>query len=405
MGMKLPDKMVVSSDLERSLIFKSLQRMKEPMHVTVEGIEYQGYITAFDDTGVTLKVDSPIIGELEGTNRVNFVFNNNYHYFTGEVMRKDDSHVMVLLPDKIYKNILRKHRRVNVEGRVGMKFKIMIQSEKQDLENSALVDERVVFQEVRKIRPSIEKLLRGIKNLVSEFSQNMQVRIFKQQDSLSFEERVIKDTKKAFLIYDSYKDTIGQRRFYEEHLLTVGGVYEFYIARGDVRTAVEGRLLDMLQQKRNRRIFSECYMPMMLEGEAVDCLRLTNDVNYHRNIKPAFVERAIKYAGILVEALVKYDYFRLESGGEYDIPVVNISAGGLLFKLTKENLRQYLIDQTVLQMSVRFPARLIETRGVIFRIVPERSEYGVKFQEISELDARYIESMVQRETDTENSGI
>ncbi len=391
--MKLPDKMIVSSDLERSLIFKSLQKMKEPMRVIVEGIEYQGYVTGFDDAGVTLKVDSPTIGDIEGTNHVNFVFNNNYHYFTGEVVRRDDSHVKVMLPDKIYKNILRKHRRVNVEGRAFMKFKIMIQSEKQDLENSVLLDERVIFQEARKMRPSVEKLLKGIKNLVSEFSQSMQVKVFKPNEPLGFEERIVKDTGKAFLIYDSYEDSLGRRRFNEEHLLTVGGVYEFYIARGEVRTAVEARLLDLLQQKRNRRIFSECCVPLLLEGKAVGCLRLANDVDYHRSIKPAYVERAVKYAGILVEALVKYDYFSLESGAGHDIPIINISTGGLLFKLTKENLKQYLINQTVLQMSIRFPARLIETRGVIFRIAREHSEYGVKFQEISELDARYLQDL------------
>jgi hypothetical protein len=396
--MKIPEKMIVTSDLERNLILKTLQKMKEPMRVTVEGIEYQGYVTSFDDTGVTLRMDTPTIGDIEGANHVNFVFNNNYHYFTGEVVRKDDAHVQVVLPDKIYKNILRKHRRINVEEGAFMKFKIMIQSEKQDLESSPLVDERVIFQEARKLRPSIEKLLKGIKNLVSEFSQSMQVKVFKPGQQLGLEERIVKDTGKAFLIYDSYEDTIGQRRFYEDHLLTVGGVYEYYVSRGDVRAAVEARLLDLLQQKRNRRIYSECYVPMMLEGEVVGCIRLTNNVDYHRSIKPAFVQRAMKYAGVLVEALVKYDYFSLESGAEHDIPIINISAGGLLFRLTKQNLKQYLMDQTVLQMSIRFPARMIETRGVVFRVIQERSEYGVKFQEISELDARYIEDLVHKKT-------
>lgn len=396
--MKIPEKMIVTSDLERNLIFRTLQKMKEPMRVTVEGIEYQGYVTSFDDAGVTLRMDTPTIGDIEGANHVNFVFNNNYHYFTGEVVRKDDSHVQVMLPDKIYKNILRKHRRIDVEGSAFMKFKIMIQSEKQDLESSPLVDERVIFQEARKLRPSIEKLLKGIKNLVSEFSQSMQVKVFKPGQQLVFEERIVKDTGKAFLIYDSYEDTIGQRRFYEDHLLTVGGVYEYYVSRGEVRAAVEARLLDLLQQKRNRRIHSECHVPMMLEGEVVGCLRLTNSVDYHRSIKPAFVQRAMKYAGVLVEALVKYDYFSLESGAEHDIPIINISAGGLLFRLTKQNLKQYLMDQTVLQMSIRFPARMIETRGVVFRVIQERSEYGVKFQEISELDARYIEDLARKKT-------
>jgi hypothetical protein len=394
--MEIPKKMIVSGELERNLIFKSLQKMKEPLNITVDGIEYQGLVDRFDAATITMKMLSPVIGDIEGNNRINFVFNNNYHYFNADIAQLDEDRVLVHLPEKIYKNILRKYERIDVRDTASMKFKIMIQSEKKDLEQSPLVDERVIFQEVKKMRPSIEKLLQGIRNLVSEFSQNFQVKVFKGGEKLSFEEEIIKETRKALLIYDSYEDTISEKRFYEEQLLTIGGVYEFYISRGEARTAIEGRLLDLLQQKRNNRIYSEVYVPLMLEGEAVGYLRLSNDVDYHRSIKPTFVERATKYAGILVEALVKYDYFSLESGKDFDIPLVNISAGGLLFTLGKPNLTQYLIIQTILQMSIRFPARLIEARGVIFRIDEDRSEYGVKFQEINEIDVQYIESLVEK---------
>jgi len=394
----IPKKMTVSSDLEKNLILKSLQKTKDPLNLNINGIEYQGIIEKIDTSSITILMKSPFIGEIGGSNQVNFIFHNNYHYFSTGITQTDENHLRIFIPEKIYKNILRKYDRINVLDKVFMKFKIMIQSEKQEFENSSLLDERVIFQEVRKPRPSIDKLLTGIKNLVSEFSQKFQVKVFKQNETITFEEKIIRDTKKVFLIYDSYEDNIGEKRFYEEQLLTVGGVYDFYISRGDVRKAVEGKLLDLLQQKRNRRIFSECYVPLTLEGDVVGYIKLTNDVDYHRSIKPAFVERTCKYAGILVEALVKYDYFSLESGIEFDIPLVNISAGGLMFRLDKKNLQQYLIVQTVLQMSIQLPSRQIEARGIIFRIDEEKSEYGVKFQEINEIDMRYIDDVVKRKS-------
>jgi hypothetical protein len=36
--MEIPKKMIVSGELERNLIFKSLQKMKEPLNITVDGI-------------------------------------------------------------------------------------------------------------------------------------------------------------------------------------------------------------------------------------------------------------------------------------------------------------------------------------------------------------------------------
>ncbi|MFW6139371.1 MAG: PilZ domain-containing protein, partial [Spirochaetota bacterium] len=113
-------------------------------------------------------------------------------------------------------------------------------------------------------------------------------------------------------------------------------------------------------------------------------------------IKPSFALKASRYAGVLVEALVKYDYFRLESGKNFDIPVENISAGGLLFKLENPKLKKYLIKNTALQMSLLFPARQIEARGVICRIQENNSEYGVQFQEINQTDMKYIDDIANR---------
>ncbi len=395
---EIPKKMEVTSDLEKSLIFKTLHKSGQPLHIDVNGIEYDAAIEKYDESNLTARLDSPFIGELGEINSINFVFNNNYHYFPAAIIQEDERHLNILVPEVIYKNILRKYKRLDVYGKIYMKFKIMIQSEKKEMEHSSLLDERVIIQEVSKPRPSVDKLLIGIKNLVSEYTQKFQVKVFKPNEKMSFEEKVIKDIKKAFLIYDSYEDSISERRFYDENFLTVGGAYEYYIRSGEVRKAVEAKLLDMLQQKRNSRIFSECFVPLMLEGEAVGYIRLTNDVDFHRSIKPAFIERTARYAGILVEALVKYDYFSLETGTDYDISVVNISAGGLLFRLQKKKLQQYLIANTVVQMSIRFPKRQIEARGIIHRIDDENSEYGVKFQEINEIDRKFIEDTVGRGT-------
>ncbi len=221
--------------------------------------------------------------------------------------------------------------------------------------------------------------------------------MFKQDEKLAFEENLVKSTKKIFLIYDSYEDSIEEKRFHEEQVLTVNGAYDYLVSHGETKKNAESKLLDLLQQRRNNGIFSECMVPMMLEGEAVGYIRLLNNTDYHRSIKPTFAIKSAKYAGILVEALVKYDYFTLESGSEFDVPVINISAGGLLFRLEKAALKQYLILRTVLQISIRFPSRQLETRGIIYRVEEERSEYGVKFAKINEDDIKYIEDVVKGE--------
>lgn len=392
----IPKKMLVTSDLEKSLIFQRLRKMKEPLNVIINRIEYQGYIEQFDNDAITLKMKSPYIGGVDANIKTNFIFNNNYHYFSTGASRLDENHILLIFPETINKNIVRKFNRVDVSGKVFMKLKIMIQSGKREFETSSLMDERVIYREVKKPRPAVDKILSGIKHLVSEFSQNFSLKVFKPGQELSMEERLTKETKKIFLIYDSYEDSIEERRFQEEEILTFGSALDFLISGGEPRKTAEAKLLDLLQQKRNNRIFSECFIPLMLEGEVAGYIRLINDFDYHRSIKPAFAIRAAGYASVLVEALVKYNYFHLDSGNDFEIPVINVSAGGLLFKLDKPVLNQYIIKNTVLQMSILFPDRQIEARGVVFRIEDKTLEYGVKFQEINELDWKYIENIAKK---------
>lgn len=393
---EIPKKMVVGSELERNLIFQSLMKMKQPISVAANNIEYRGIIEKFGNDLITVKMQSPQVGEFEGNCRINFIFNNNYHYFDSPISKLDENTLVLRVPESINKNILRKFERVDVSGKVFMKIKIMIQSSRREFMKSSLMDERVIIQEVEKPKPAVDKILAGIKHLVSEFSQNFQVKIFKLKENLTFEEQLVKETKKVFLIYDSYEDTIEDKRFSEEQVLTIGGAYDYLIKRGEPRKSAEGKLIDVLQQRRNQRVYSECYVPMLLEGEVVGYIRLINDVDYHRSIKPAFLSRTFGYASILVEALVKYNYFSLDSGVDFDIPIINVSGGGLLFKLDKPKLKQYLIINTVLQMSVLFPARQIEVKGIILRIDGVNQEYCIKFQEINQEDMKFIEDIANK---------
>lgn len=393
---ELPKKMVITSDLEKNLIFQRLKKMKEPLNIMIDGIEYPGVIESFTDETITLKVMSPFIGEIGYNLKANFTFHNNYHYFNTNASQLDENRILLIFPEIINKNLIRKYKRVNVLGEVFMKIKIMIQSENHDFETSSLLDERVIYQEAKKPRPAVDKILGGIKQLVSEYSQKFSLKVFKPDQKFTLEEQLIKKTKKIFLIYDSFQDSMVERRFLDEEILTFGSALDYLMKAGDPRNIAEAKLLDLLQEKRNQRIFSDCFIPLMLEGDTAGYIRLINDVDYHRSIKPVYALKVAGYADILVEALVKYDYFHLDSGAGYEIPVVNVSAGGLLFKLEKLELKQYIIENTVLQMSISFPDRVIEARGVIYRMDDDALEYGVKFQEINEPDWKYIENIVKK---------
>jgi len=245
---ELPKKMVVTSDLEKNLIFQRLKKMKEPLNIMIDGIEYPGLIESFTDEAITLKIISPFIGEIGYNLKANFTFHNNYHYFNTNASQLDENRILLIYPEIITKNLIRKYKRVNVFGKVFMKLKIMIQSASHDFETSSLLDERVIYQEAKKPRPSVDKILSGIKHLVSEYSQKFSLKVFKPDQKFTLEEMLIKNTKKIFLIYDSFEDSIVERRFLDEEIITFGSAFDYLIKMGDPRNIAESKLLDLLQE-------------------------------------------------------------------------------------------------------------------------------------------------------------
>ena len=391
---EISKRLVVSSDLEKNLIFQNLLKMEEPIVLELGGFHCPGHVKHYENDSILLHMQAPLKMDIKGSVRANFIFHNNYHYFDATAFKKDDTHIRLLLPEKIYKNILRAHDRIDVMNHVFMRFRILIHSERKELSDSSRLDERILMQEVSKPEPGVDRMLAAIRRLVADFAQNFQVKIFKEGELLSLDERILRQSGQIFLIYDSFEDSIEGRRQFEQNVLSIGDAYDFLIHTGETRKSAESKLLDLLQQKRNALVFSECLIPLKLEGEVVGYVRLYNDTEYHRSIKSAFALRTAKYGAALVEALVKYDYFTLESGDGFDVPIVNMSAGGLLFKLDGSSLKQYLILRTTLMMTIQCASRLIKANGIIHRIDKIRSEFGVKFFVINEADSHFIDDVV-----------
>jgi hypothetical protein len=387
-------RMTVASDLEKNLIFQNLLKMKEAVILELGDQHRPGIVIRYENESVLLRMQNPLERELSGTVRAHFVFHNNYHYFEAHVRRIDVMQVAFPVPDKIYKNILRAHDRIDVSDRVFMRFSILVSSERKELSDSSRPEERILIEEVGKPEPAIDRMLEAIRRLVSDFSQNFQVKIFKGGERLSLDEYIIRQSGQIFLVYNSFEDSIEKGPRFEQGVMGVGDAFKHLLHHGETRQSAEAELLDLLQQKRDGHIFSESLVPLKLEGEVVGCIKLHNDTESGRSIKPAFVLRTSKYGAALVEALVKHDYFPLDSGDDFDVPVVNMSAGGLLFKLDTPSLKQYLILRTTLMMTIQCASRLIRANGMIRRINRPRSEFGVKFFVINDADSHFIDDVV-----------
>jgi hypothetical protein len=391
---EISKRLVVSSDLEKNLIFQNLINMEEPIVLELDGKHYAGIVELYENGTIVLHMKDTLPMNVKGTVRAHFIFHNNYHYFTATIYKKSENQVRLLLPDKIFKNMLRAHDRIDVLNRVFMRFRILISSERKELADSTRLDEHFLIEEVSKPEPAVDRILAAIRRLVADYAQNFQVKIFKKGERLTFDEHIIRSSGQIFLIFDSFEDSIENRRRLEQDVLGIGDAYDFLLHTGETRTSAESKLLDLLQQKRNALVYSECLIPLKLEGEVVGYIRLYNDLEYHRSIKTSYAIRTAKYGAALVEALVKHDYFTLESGEGFDIPVVNMSAGGLLFKLDSSSLKQYLILRTTLMMTIQCASRLIRANGMIHRIDALRSEFGVKFFVINDADSHFIDDVV-----------
>jgi hypothetical protein len=123
---EIPKKMLVTSDLEKNLIFQNIMKSKEPLKLTINEIEYTGHIKKIYENSLTVKMNSPFIGDLEGNITTNFTYHNNYHYFSAQAHQMDETTLQLAIPEKINKNMMLTFVSIDISGKVFINIKIMI---------------------------------------------------------------------------------------------------------------------------------------------------------------------------------------------------------------------------------------------------------------------------------------
>ena len=116
---EVPKKMLVTSELEKSLIFQSMMKLKHPLQVCFNDIEYPGFIERIGSEGIVVRIAAPTMGGVEGAVRTNFAFHSNYHYFSTEARTLGQQLILLHLPEQIKQEY---GSNVRAHGRAGKVF-------------------------------------------------------------------------------------------------------------------------------------------------------------------------------------------------------------------------------------------------------------------------------------------
>lgn len=353
-------------------------------------------------------VELNVLGFEEGTSRrakIKFEVVNVLYQF--EVIIEDirGSIVKIKIPSELQAAEMRNHRRVVVDD-LFMDFVILFKSFKggQFLSGENIHAERRfthLFRELKKDLPDLSLMNKILTDYIMNISQEYEIVIYKEEDEHSFLREVFAtDTTKSIFI----EDCSDLNNYFKpsDHLnsMTYSNVYNNKLASdGEFKTK---KFFEKMQ-KTELRNFMVSYI--------ISPLTLFDKVIGHIKVYTTAMDKHIlsKYHCEFLHEMTEiasYGFTKLSIRGNNfntlytNTKIVDISASGLLFEISDENLYLYLKKHNAIKMYIPIGKNILNISGEILRFFKVDDEYetvyrmGVLFFNSSPDDLYHLENYI-----------
>ncbi len=379
--------------IEKEFVLKSL--VDSSAACDVHGIRKEGRCTFAAVTETALELTAAE-GDLSGFEvgeevRVFFYLRNNYHTFVSRVTAVAATRLTVEQPPGIYKNLQRKYERVKITGDLEVSFTVKGKSVELNFPKS----ERYKAVEPPEVAPDFDA--GRIQEVIKSFRERMSTRatenaIVMLRDRLPrlWEEKIIVRLGKSLWIPSTEEDFPSHDPYPDGRIITKQDLVRLEQEGGAQPHVANSRLANILYEKVKQQILSELWTPVLYNEYAVGYLRIWNTVSRRERISRELLDYQQEFAKVLCYSLATNGYFRAESSSErrYEAPIIDMSASGLLFAHTSNDLVRDLTVHTDLPLSIKLEGRVMRVGARIMRKFrdAENAYFGVLFLKIDPAD-------------------
>jgi len=329
--------------------------------------------------------------------RVYFLYQNNWHTFTSNVVERGEARVALESPEGIYKNPQRKYERVAIAEEAEVYF--------------TLKGQRVELNFPRTSRPlpadtplsvrenfdfgSLDKLHASFRERMEKAVSTSRIVMLRDKVPQKYEEKVIAALGKMLWIPLTEEDWPAKDPFADERVILRRDLVKYEEALERPAYVITSKLGNILYEKQKKGLHSELWCPILYESYIIGYAYLANQGERKERISKELVDWVWEFSKVLSYSLQLNGYFpsgTAVSERRYESPIIDISAAGLMFAHPRQELAQDLLVHTDLDVTVRFAERRLLIRARVRRKFQdgERSYFGLQFLSISPEDLAFL---------------
>jgi hypothetical protein len=328
--------------IEKEFILTNLIHQKEEVSVHGHRKETRCRILSFTE-------ELLVFQNAEATNiafsrdedvRVFFAYHSNYYTFASRVTAWSDGELTVLNPKSIYRDPRRKYERVKLAG---IRLFFRLEDDKPELDFPKT--ETFTMVENLEIPDSVDP--RGIGELIASFRASLQgtasdhrIVMYRDQKPQTFEELITVKTGKALWIPSTDDDFPLNDPGFSGNVIVKKEVEEYFADTGTPPYLVRSEISNLLYTKAKSGVLSEVYCPILYQEYAVGYIWVVSKKPGTTLFDGDFLEYVVQFSRVLSHSLEVNGYYRQarKTEVEHDLPVIDVSASGLLFAAASPEL-------------------------------------------------------------------
>ncbi len=382
----------------REFLFKGLAEQQLEMKLHAHRRQVAGHTEAVKPDRIEVKITSGDPGGFAVGDHVRayFLYQNNWHTFSTQVVDSGEGLVALEIPEGIYKNPQRKYERVALAEQAEVYFTLKGQRIELNFPRTSrplsseppLVREDFDFRNLDKLHASFrEKTLKAVSSS----------RIVMLRDKVpdKYEEKVIAALGKMLWIPTTEEDWPAKDPFPDERVILRRDLVKYEESLDRPAYVITSKLGNILYEKQKKGVRSELWCPILYESYFIGYVYLANLAERKERISKELADWVWEFAKVLSYSLQLAGYFT--SGKEvterrYESPIIDISAAGLLFAHPRQELARDLLVHTDLDVIVRFPERRMSIHARVRRKFQdgERTYFGLQFLTITPEDLAFL---------------
>jgi len=383
--------------IEREFILTSVCEKQIPIKLHSKKREVKGLINEYDPQTLSVKITEGdhSIFEINDPVRVFFSYFGHVMTFETKVSAVGEEELLLATPSGIYKNLERKYERVPAPSDASVVFtlkgtRVVLNFPRSEEYNPAEVPQ---FSEEFQTS-SIAALLREFKTKAREMATEEKITIFRDTKPSTMEEEITAKTGKILYIPSTEGSFPEDDVIPDIRIITREHLEKELAERGIPEDKTEEEISRIIESKKRRAIFSEIYCPVLYHEYAVGIVYLARTFGRAESFDEEELLWVKQFAQVLAYSLHLHGYFKGEQPQivEYNARIIDISASGLLFAHSSEELAESIGLYTDLDLTLNLGIREIPIKARVVRKFKEvdMGYYGVLFLDINPDDFTFL---------------